>query len=485
VGSSNITLGDFATDFDGQFAGTGTTFDGDLDATIGDFTVRFFESVVEDYADMPGNIENFGAVRNDITAAAANTVAINAALASNYTVFIPGGDFYHDATLFITKPKIVYCLGKEGAYTRLNYSRKDAPTRWERFDGPHPGEASRLIATNILKPAVHIQSDQVHFYGGAIDVASDYNYPGESWSGTFNPATTDNDIDIGGLVDNDSICVIVDAQTGFTGGGLYNVSLMGGGRQSVLYTNSSTTTMPRGLIFRYNGRPSDARIINFHVEITSGSCWNTYESDVKTGTQKCSNNFIKTWVQSAPRTMYEQAGTNNVFFGHHQSAACLSLADRDIVASHYFSSPGNIIHMGPQVDFNGNGPSVVGHYNNAKGNQLEASTVIEPRIGSAPYVKAILGPNGEFRTGVINETHIHEFPDNSNASWAPAGTDLDISGDDVGDANNVVNLHNKQQGTEVFITGSGAPGRVSVIASGPNPTDPWYFIDGTLFDTPS
>lgn len=63
----------------------------------------------DDYTDLPGNIENYGAQLDGV---ADDTDAIQAAIDSDNAVFIPPGNIKVSSTITITKPKSITCFGE-------------------------------------------------------------------------------------------------------------------------------------------------------------------------------------------------------------------------------------------------------------------------------------------------------------------------------------------------------------------------------------
>ena len=108
----------------------------------------------EDYTDLPGNVQNFGAVGDGVTD---DTAAVQAAIDSGHIVVVPGGQYVTSSPLEITTPTIIYC-GEESIMTGIITS--------SRYYFERDGEQARFICGNHNFANVRAP---IRWVGGVID----------------------------------------------------------------------------------------------------------------------------------------------------------------------------------------------------------------------------------------------------------------------------------------------------------------------------
>lgn len=107
-------------------------------------------SPVENVVGQPGNVLLYGA---DPTGVEDSTVAIQAAIDSDYAVYFPPGDYLISSTIGVDKPKII----DMGGVSRVNSSSAE------------PGEIVRIVTTSDIHMFT-ITCEQVRGYGGFFDM---------------------------------------------------------------------------------------------------------------------------------------------------------------------------------------------------------------------------------------------------------------------------------------------------------------------------
>jgi hypothetical protein len=406
-----------------------------------------------DMSDTAGNIIEFGA---DPTGVNDSTVAIQAAMDADGAVYIPNGDFKVSSTITISKPKLIYCMGDRGVRSRNDYFYQGGLFRRQTSNTDE--EAPRLIATTELQPMILITSDQVRWYGGCLDIATGMGFGASQATVAF----------------NEGICVKVQAQTGFTGGGFYRTKLIGGGFPATQFVAGLGAGGPQGVVFEFNGRPADARICHYDLEdMDARGFWRAYATDATVSNQKCFGNVVEIWdLDCVVRAIEDHATTNSRFKYRHQGRRVFAnTTQRDTVPAIYFAKNDNACHELFPVDFTTLSQTFDHgtYWQNLKSVQTDGKVVF-PLRGLYDFEGLSIG---QILTAAKCRTELVQF-DDTGASSAGYFRLKRPTQTEIANASDRVNTRNKHAGSIIFqATGTLRP----LVALGSSPTDRWVRFD--------
>ncbi len=412
---------------------------------------------IEDYSDLSGSVQNFGAVGDGV---ADDTLAIQAAFNSGELVYFPPGEYVLSAPIQITRPVIVRCFG---TITNAIYPSTQALRTNFRLDGLSPsspfmhpkilGENVRFLLSSNHN-AFEIKTSYIDWVGGVVDF-----------------------VEVSGAIDKAGFAVF--AQSGGVSGRIDAITLgppdISAGNQPAGIWNGGPTDGPRHARLIFTGQPSDASIHNLEVigEDVRG-CHSFCEVDPKTDSQECFFNDYRTSLDDCHNSNEDYGSDKSLFYANVQGGSVWTTeAQAGTYPSTLVHGEDNVIQYVQYSDFETDSGSAGGtRWKQETSTDFTVNPVIMPLFIPFNRLNQILRAVGRPKTIEIIEHSVEHWQSFSTKhKWEQGG---EVRNANLANASDDVNQFAKIAGSAIV----SAQDRILRVAEGPNPTDTWLAADG-------